>query len=75
MSESAFMTAESIEAVIISGAQRGEIITLPDNTPEASNETWAALNEALDELLAAVECLHTSVCSFTESLRKRREMA
>ena len=75
MSESTFITAESVEAVVISGPQKGEIIALPDNTSQVSDEVWAVLNEGLDELLAAIERLHTSVCSFTESLKKRQERA
>jgi hypothetical protein len=49
-------TIEPVEAVIISGPRRGQIIQLPDNGPaELSDEEIEALNHALDELNAALD--------------------
>jgi len=69
-------TAESIEAVIISGPRRGEIIRLPEATfAEISNEDIKMLNEALDGLLAALEGVSTEVRTTIEVLREQGKTA
>ena len=69
-------TAESIEAVIISGPRRGEIIRLPEGAfAEISNEEIKMLNEALDGLLAAIEGVSTEVRATIEVLREPGETA
>ena len=48
--------ASSVEAVIISGPRRGEIVQLSDEAiAEVSDADVTALNEALDELLGALD--------------------
>ena len=48
--------ASSVEAVIISGPRRGEIVQLADEAiAEVSDADITALNEALDELLVALD--------------------
>ena len=55
-------TAERIEAVIISGSRRGEIIRLPaTEVPEVSEEDLKLLNDALDQVLAAIDRLEAEV--------------
>jgi hypothetical protein len=67
-------TAESIEAVIISGPRRGEIIQLPDAAlAEISSEDIKMLNEALDGLLTAIVGVSTEVRATIETLRERGE--
>ncbi len=67
-------TAEPIEAVIISGPRRGEIIQLPDAVlAEVSDEDIKMLNKALDGLLTAIEGVSTEVRATTEMLRERGE--
>lgn len=49
-------TAESIEAVLLSGPRRGEMIRSPEAAVAAiSDEAITRLSDALDRLLAAVE--------------------
>ena len=61
--------SSSVEAVIISGPRRGEIIQLPDATiPEASDEELQALNEALDALMMAIDHVATEVRITLEAL-------
>jgi hypothetical protein len=60
----------SVEAVIISGPRRGEIVRLPDETiAEVSDEDLQALNAALDDLTAAIERVATEVQATVETLR------
>ncbi len=69
-------TAELIEAVIISGPRRGEIIRLPEAAvAEISDENIKMLNEALDGLLTAIEGVSTEVRTTIEMLQERGEMA
>jgi hypothetical protein len=61
--------AEPIEAVIISGPRRGEIIRLPDEAlAEVSDEDLKVLNEALDGLIAAIDRVSTEVRATIEVL-------
>lgn len=59
----------TVEAVIISGPRRGEIIRLPDETiAEVSDEDIRALNTALDELTVAIERVTREVRATIETL-------
>jgi hypothetical protein len=61
-----------VEAVIISGPRRGEIIQLPDeDIAEVSNEDIQLLNKALDELIGAIDKVATEVRATTEALHER----
>lgn len=67
-------TAEPIEAVIISGPRRGEIIHLPDTVQtEVSDDDIRMLNETLDTLIAVIEKVSTEVCATSEWLREHAE--
>ena len=64
--------ASSVEAVIISGPRRGEIIQLPDAAvAEASDEELQALSEALDALSAAIGRVATEVRATVVALGER----
>jgi hypothetical protein len=68
--------AEPIEAVIISGPRRGEIVRLPEDAiPEVSDEDIELLNEALDQLIAAVDRYAAEVRTTIEAFREPREAA
>jgi hypothetical protein len=68
-------TAEPIEAVIISGPRRGEIVRLPEDAiPDVSDEDIQLLNNALDDLIAAIDRVSDEVRTTTESIRKRVEL-
>jgi hypothetical protein len=61
-----------VEAVIISGPRRGEIIQLPDeDMAEVSNEDIQLLNKALDELIGAIDKIATEVRGTIEAFRER----
>ena len=61
---------EPIEAVIISGPRRGEIVRLPEEAiPELSDAEIEALNQALDELIAALDRYSAEVRSTIEVWR------
>jgi hypothetical protein len=61
----------SVEAVIISGPRRGEIVRLPDDaTTEISDEDLQELNAALDDLIIAIERVATEVHATVETLRE-----
>jgi hypothetical protein len=61
----------SVEAVIISGPRRGEIVRLPDEAiAEVSDEDLQGLNAALDDLIVAVERVVTEVQATVETLRE-----
>jgi hypothetical protein len=61
----------SVEAVIISGPRRGEIVRLPDEAiTEVSDEDLQALNAALDDLIVAIERVTTEVQATVETLRE-----
>ena len=60
-----------VEAVIISGPRRGEIIQLPDeDIAELSNEDIQLLNEALDGLIGAIDRVATEVRATSEAFRE-----
>jgi hypothetical protein len=68
-------TDEPIEAVIISGPRRGEIVCLPgDAVPEVTDEELRLLNNALDDLIAAIDRVSDEVSATTESIRTRVEL-
>ena len=55
-------TIEPIEAVIISGFRKGQIVRLPEDVlAEVSDEDIKMLNEALDGLIAAIDRLSMEV--------------
>jgi hypothetical protein len=61
----------SVEAVIISGPRRGEIVRLPDEAiTEVLDEDLQALNAALDDLIVAIERVATEVQATVETLRE-----
>jgi hypothetical protein len=68
-------TMESaVEAVIISGPRRGEIIRLSDEAIAAvSDEDIQALNAALDRLLAAIDRVAVEMRATSDTLRDRVE--
>jgi hypothetical protein len=60
--------ASSVEAVIISGPRRGEIVQLANEaTTEVPDADITALNEALDGLLAALDRVVTEVRAILEA--------
>jgi predicted nucleic acid-binding protein len=62
----------SVEAVIISGPRRGEIIRLPDEViAEVSDDDIQVLNAALDELITAIDRVAIEVRATTDTLRER----
>ena len=61
--------ASSVAAVIISGPRRGEIVQLSDEAiAEVSDADVTALNEALDELLGALDRVTAEVHATLEVL-------
>lgn len=61
---------EPVEAVIISGPRRGEIVQLPEHAvPEVSGEELEMLNGALDEVIAAIERLSAEIRATTAAFR------
>jgi hypothetical protein len=66
----------SVEAVIISGPRRGEIVRLPDEAiTEVSDEDLQVLNAALDDLIVAIERVATEVHATVETLRENAGQA
>jgi hypothetical protein len=66
----------SVEAVIISGPRRGEIVRLPDEAiTEVSDEDLQVLNAALDDLIVAIERVATEVQATVETLRENAGQA
>ena len=62
----------AVEAVIISGPRRGEIIQLPDEAmAEVSDQDMQAFNTALDGLVVALERVSTEVHATIEAFRER----
>jgi hypothetical protein len=57
----------STEAVIISGARRGEIIRLPGDDIE-----WATLNKKLDALNDKLQTVSQEVRAFTKTLKSAK---
>ena len=61
----------SVEAVIISGPRRGEIVQIADETVvEVSDEDVVALNAALDDLLVAIDRVATEMRTTIDTLSK-----
>ena len=61
----------SVEAVIISGPRRGEIVQIADETVvEISDEDVVALNTALDDLLVAIDRVATEIRTTIDILSK-----
>ena len=61
----------SVEAVIISGPRRGEIVQIADETVvEVSDEDIVALNAALDDLLVAIDRVATEMRTTIDTLSK-----
>ena len=64
---------EPIEAVIISGPRRGEIIPLsPDAVPAVTDEELKLLNDGLDLVEAAIDRLDREIRATTEAFRTPR---
>ena len=62
--------AQGVEAVIISGPRRGEIVQLmEDSLPELSESDLAKLNSELDDVIAAIDKLSAEYRTSTEVLR------
>jgi hypothetical protein len=58
-----------VEAVIIPGSRRGEIVQLLDeDIAEVSKEDIQTLNEALDRLIGAIDRVATEVRATGEAL-------
>lgn len=72
MSETVAPGLEKVEAVIISGPQRGRIIELPSNgSDEISNADLALLNEALDKVISSLDRLIDEVGAATQRVESR----
>lgn len=62
----------ALEAVIISGPRRGEIVRLLDeDIVDVSDEDMQVLSAALDGLIVAIDRVATEVRATTEALHKR----
>lgn len=67
---------EPIEVVVISGPRKGEIIQLTeDSLAVLANDEIKALNQALDELIVAIEQVAAEVRATTAGIRKSAEAA
>jgi hypothetical protein len=67
---------QPVEAVIISGPRRGEIVRLPEGTiPEVSDEDIRLLNAALDQVEAALDRFECTVDLAIERFRASPEAA
>jgi hypothetical protein len=62
-------TVEPVDAVIISGARRGEIIRLPEREADVSEEDLRKLNQVLDELIGAIDRVTAEVRATTAMFR------
>jgi hypothetical protein len=60
---------DNLEAVILSGPRRGEIITLPAEVPKTGSEEIEALNTVLNELNLALERVSTELRTTLQSLK------
>lgn len=59
---SELLTAERVEAVILTGPHRGRIVELPfESAEQFSNEELGIINEALDRVLASLDRLEAEV--------------
>ncbi len=68
--------AQTIEAVIISGARRGEIVQLKDDViPELSEADLELLNNGLDNVIAAIDRLSSEYHMSTEALLRAEATA
>lgn len=64
--------AQSVEAVIISGPRRGEIIQLTEDAlPELSETDQARLNTELDDVIAAIDRLSAEYRASIEELKAK----
>ncbi len=64
--------AQSVEAVIISGPRRGEIVHLPEEAlTELTDEELQQLNAGLDDVIAALDRLIAEYRAGTESLKRK----
>jgi hypothetical protein len=64
-------SAEPVDAVIISGPRRGEIVRLPaDAIPELSEGDLQLLNAALDEVSGALDRLEAEIEATIEAFRE-----
>ncbi len=62
--------AQTLEAVILSGPRRGEIVTLPADTPDQPGaKDMETLNGALDELNSALERVASELRAALQSLQ------
>jgi hypothetical protein len=62
--------AQNVEAVIISGPRRGEIVQLPEEAlPELSDAELERLNAGLDDVIAAIDRLSVEYLASTEALK------
>jgi transposase-like protein len=69
-------TAEALEAVILSGPRRGEIVTFPAGNPEQPNpKEVEALNRVLDELNEALSNVSTELRAALRSLKPKSKEA
>lgn len=60
----------SMDAVIISGERRGEIVTLPSDIQTGLTDTDVTLlNSALDDLLRAIDGLQREIRATTAAVR------
>ena len=67
---------EPMEAVILSGPRRGEIIRLPDDdTVKISPGELQALNAILDLLISKLENLSREIRLATEAMKPRTEIS
>ena len=66
---------EPVEAVIISGPRKGEIIRLPrGESGDVAPEELQALNEALDMFNAKLESLSREIRLTVEAVKPRSEL-
>jgi hypothetical protein len=64
--------AQNIEAVILTGPRRGDIIQLPEQSvPELSDEELKLLNAGLDDVIAAIDRLSAEYRSSTQALKEK----
>lgn len=67
---------QTVEAVIISGPRKGEIVALPDDRSEDySDEDIRLLNESLDQIIARLDRLSHEMDMTIEAFRKPLQVA
>lgn len=68
--------SQTVEAVLISGPRRGEIIELTEQqADEWTEQDVAALNNALDDVIRALDRLSSEMDRTIEAFRKPKEVA